>query len=95
MVVYDEGFVLVGELFRLVPKNVFDPFIGMSFDGFDLKAVVGVQKNYIAIFDGIESIRKPFSPRGQARLFVFEPGNWHAVITKKIVKERRLAWKQI
>ena len=42
MLVYDESFVLIGELFRLVPKNVFDPFIGMPFDGFDLKAVVGV-----------------------------------------------------
>ena len=42
MVVYDEGFVLVGKLFRLVPKNVFDPFIGMPLDGLDLKTVVGV-----------------------------------------------------
>ena len=42
MVIYDEGLVLVGESFRLVPKNVFDPFVGMPFDGFDLKAVVGV-----------------------------------------------------
>ncbi len=56
MVVYDEGFVLVGELFRLVPKNVFDPFISMPFDGFDLKAVVGVQKNDIAILDGISGV---------------------------------------
>jgi hypothetical protein len=64
MVVYDEGLVLVGELFRLVPKNVFDPFIGMPFDGFDLKAVVGVQKNDIPIFDRIEGAQKPFSPFG-------------------------------
>ena len=53
MVVYNEGFVLVGELFRLIPKNVFDAFIGMPLDGFNLKAVVRIQKNYILVLDGI------------------------------------------
>ncbi len=53
VVVYDKSFVLSGELIRLFPKNVFDPFVSIPFDGLDLKAVVGVQKNDVAIFDRI------------------------------------------